>query len=113
MKTTNINLRKLISELNKQEKSIWKRVASDLKKSRRNRREVNVSVINRNSKDNETIIIPGKVLGDGAIDKKLTVAAFQFSELAKSKIEKAGGNAISIKELLEKEPKAKGVKLLG
>ncbi len=113
MKTTNINLRKLISELNKQEKPIWKRVALDLKKSRRNRREVNVSTINRNSKNNETIIIPGKVLGDGAIDKKLTVAAFQFSELAKSKIEKAGGSAISIKELLEKEPKAKGVKLLG
>ncbi len=110
-RTTNIHLRKLISELNKQDKPIWKRVASDLEKPRRTRREVNVSIINRNSKDNETVVVPGKVLGDGAIDKKLTVAAFQFTDSAKLKIEKAGGKAISIEELVKQNPK--GVKLLG
>ncbi|MBI4411449.1 MAG: 50S ribosomal protein L15 [Deltaproteobacteria bacterium] len=35
-----------------------------------------------------------KVLGDGAIDRPLTVKAARFSETAKQKIEKAGGKAI-------------------
>ncbi len=113
MKTTNIHLRRLVSKLKKQEKPIWKRVALDLEKPRRIRREVNISKINRNSKKDDIIIIPGKVLGDGVIDKNLTVAAFQFSNSAKSKIEDAGGKAISINKLLKKSPDAKGVKILG
>jgi large subunit ribosomal protein L15 len=35
--------------------------------------------------------MPIKVLGDGKIDKKLTVAASKFSATAKEKITKAGG----------------------
>ena len=35
-----------------------------------------------------------KVLGDGDVVKKLTVAAHRFSESAKSKIEQAGGTVI-------------------
>ena len=34
-----------------------------------------------------------KVLGNGEIDKKLTVRAHKFSDVAKQKIEKAGGKA--------------------
>jgi large subunit ribosomal protein L15 len=34
-----------------------------------------------------------KILGDGALDRPLTVRAHRFSETAKEKIEKAGGKA--------------------
>ena len=34
-----------------------------------------------------------KILGDGEIEKKLTVKAAKFSESAKAKIEAAGGKA--------------------
>ncbi len=111
--STNIHLRKLISELNKQKKPIWKRVAKDLEKPRRIRRIVNLSRINRYAKDGETVIVPGKVLGDGVLEKKVEIAAFQFSQSAKSKIESVGGTVLSIQELLKKNPEAKGVKLLG
>jgi large subunit ribosomal protein L18e len=111
--STNIHLRKLISDLRKQSKPIWKRVAEDLEKSRRNRRVVNLSRINRYSKEGEVVVVPGKVLGDGVLEKKLDIAAFQFSQSAIEKIKNAGGNAMTIKELLEKNPEGKGVKLLG
>ena len=39
-----------------------------------------------------------KILGEGEVDKKLTVRAHAFSEAAKAKLEKAGGAA----EILEK-----------
>lgn len=35
-----------------------------------------------------------KVLGDGEVDKKLTVSAHRFSESAKAKIEAAGGTVV-------------------
>ena len=41
-----------------------------------------------------------KVLGDGALSKKLTVRAHKFSATAKRKIEEAGGSV----ELLEGSP---------
>lgn len=34
-----------------------------------------------------------KVLGNGELEKKLTVRAHKFSDVAKEKIEKAGGKA--------------------
>jgi large subunit ribosomal protein L15 len=37
-----------------------------------------------------------KLLGDGELTKKLKVSAHRFSETAKEKIEKAGGQAIVI-----------------
>ena len=86
--STNINLRKLISSLSKSKKPIWKRIANDLEKSRRNRRVVNLSRINRYSNEGEVVIVPGKVLGDGLIENKLEIAALQFSDAAKLKIEK-------------------------
>ncbi|MCE9572207.1 MAG: 50S ribosomal protein L15 [Deltaproteobacteria bacterium] len=42
-----------------------------------------------------------KILGEGDLTKKLTVHAHRFSELAKGKIEKAGGQAL---ELATKSP---------
>jgi large subunit ribosomal protein L15 len=40
-----------------------------------------------------------KVLGDGALTKKLTVSAHRFSKSAAEKIEKAGGKVVSVPEL--------------
>ena len=37
-----------------------------------------------------------KILGEGDLTKKLTVKALRFSETAKDKIAKAGGQALSL-----------------
>jgi len=112
-KATNPILKKLIQDLikasNKNKASIWRRVAKELARPTRQRRSVNLARINKNSKANDVILVPGKVLGMGSLDHKVTVAAWQFSEAAKSKID----NAISIEELIKKNPKGSKVKIIG
>lgn len=108
----NLNLVNLINDLKKlsldQKVNIWKRIASDLERATRSRREVNLERLNRYTKANETVIVPGKLLGAGEIGHKLKVAAFRFSEKAKEKV-----SAISIRELMKENPKGKGVRIIG
>lgn len=112
MKKTNTHLKELIKNLeklaNKEKVKLWKAIANELKKATRKKREVNLFHINRITKENETIIVPGKVLGTGEINHKVNVAAFQFSDSAKKKL-----NAMTIEELMKTNPKAKGVRIIG
>lgn len=115
MKTgpTNIYVKNLIQEIkenaSKEESAFWKRIRKELERSRRNRRSVNIERLETHTKDKETIIVPGKVLGDGELTHDITVAALQFSEKAKEKIKKT----MTIKELLKENPKGKGVRIIG
>ena len=82
----------LIQELKKtaieQKVPLWKRIAEELEASSKSRRIVNIFKIDANSVDGEIIIVPGKVLGEGDLTKKVTVAALSFSEQAVGKISK-------------------------
>ena len=113
---SNPNLVRLIDELliasAKNEAKVWKDIAERIAKPRRLYAEVNISKIERYAKDNETIIVPGKVLGSGKINKKVTVAALSFSDSAKRKIEDAGGRCLTIMQLLEENPKGSGVRIM-
>lgn len=44
---------------------------------------------------------------------KPNVAAYSVSSGARSKIEAAGGRVMSIRELMDENPKGKGVRILG
>ena len=116
MKKTNVNLESLVHELkkasSKENVGIWKAVAIDLEKPTRQSRVVNLSRINRAVNDNETIVIPGKVLAGGELQRKVTIAAFKFSKQAIDKITKTG-KAISIMELLRQNPKGQNVRIIG
>lgn len=113
----NIQTQGLIQELKKQSiqnnVKIWKRIATELEKPSRKRRTVNLYNINKNAKDNDTVIIPGKVLGTGDFNKKITIVAYDISKQAIDKVKKAGSNVISIPELLNKNPKGNKVRILG
>ncbi len=115
--TTNPILKKTIEELKelsiKEKSKIWKRVADDLSKPSRNRRQVNIYKINKFSKDGELIVVPGKVLSLGSLDKKLKIAAFNFSESAKKKIIDSGCEAISLDEAAKTNPKGKNARIIG
>ncbi len=114
---SNDGLVKLIDELKKtsyeHKAKIWKTVAVKLEKPLRNMAEVNLSRIERNAKNNETVIIPGKVLGSGDVNKPLTVAAFSFSDNAKKKILGAKGKVFTIRELMEKNPEGSNIRIMG
>ena len=114
---TNPILIKLINELKKrsseQNVNIWKRIALDLEKPTRNRRIVNLSRINRYTKENEIIVVPGKVLGSGLLNHKLTIAAWQFSQGAKEKMKEAGVKILTLDEISKESPKGKRIKIIG
>jgi large subunit ribosomal protein L18e len=109
-KKTNPILVETVRAANKNEK--WAEVARVLTYPRRQRPEVNIDRINAESKAGETIVVPGKVLSLGEIDKKIKVAAFSFSEKAKEKLLSAGCQVLNIEEEIKKNPSAHGVKIL-
>jgi len=117
IKSTNPELLNLIRSLRKKtresEAKIWSAVADYLSRSKRRRITVNLSQLNRHTVTGETVVVPGKVLGAGEINHSLNVVAFPFSEQARSKILKSKGKCMSIPELIGKNPKGSGVKIIG
>jgi large subunit ribosomal protein L18e len=115
-KSKNEELESLIAHLKKasidNKVNVWKRVAEDLEKPTRSRRIVNVYKLSKYSKENDVIIVPGKVLGTGEIDHKIQVAAFTFSDEALRKIN-SKGKTLSLQELVKTNPQGKNVKILG
>ncbi len=109
--------RNLISELkkraNEQKAPIWKRVALDLERATRSRREVNLSILSRYTEDNDVVVVPGKVLGAGSIEHKITLAAFNLSKSAEEKLLKAGCKIISLLDISKESPKGKKIKIIG
>lgn len=113
---TNVYLRRLIGYLRKKareyEAPIWRAVAEYLEKPTRIRPEVNVSKINRHTSPGDVVVIPGKVLGSGVLKHQVVVAAYSFSKKAREKIESAGGRAITIPQLIEENPRGRGVRIM-
>jgi large subunit ribosomal protein L18e len=113
---TNPNLieliEKLIEKSYKEDVAIWKDVSKRLQRANRSTAEVNLSDINRYANADETILVPGKVLSNGNLDNKINVAAFKFSTKAQEKIENAGGECISISDLIEKNPKGSNIRIM-
>ncbi|MEK6827343.1 MAG: 50S ribosomal protein L18e, partial [Nanoarchaeota archaeon] len=93
-------------------KSKWLEIAGILSSPKINQIDINLNKINENAKEGETILVPGKVLSQGEIEKKIKVVAFSFSEKAKDKILKAKGEVSTISEEIKKNPEAKGIKIL-
>ncbi len=91
---------------------IWVAVARRLATPTRRLPEVNVYKINKLTSDGDTVVVPGKVLGTGDLDHKVTVSAFGFSQTAREKINEKG-TAITIEELVEKNPKGTSVIIMG
>lgn len=112
-----VNRLKLIEELRKlsreEDVNLWERIAKELSRSRSNRRRVNVWKINRYTEDGETIIVPGKVLGNGVLEHPVEVAAYRFSTSAKKKIKRVGGKAMAIEDLIKENPSGSEVKIIG
>lgn len=113
---TNYQLKLLIEELEKKylesKVKLWGRLAKDLKKPTRQRRIVNIYKIEKGAREGETVVVPGKVLNLGELNKKVKVAAFSFSKAAEEKIRKVG-EVMSIEELMKKNPEGKKVRILG
>ncbi|UCG95538.1 MAG: 50S ribosomal protein L18e [archaeon] len=109
----NPELNKLIEELSGKEEKIWKNLARRLSGPRRNLTLVNLARLNRYASNKEKIVVPGKVLGYGNIEKEILVSALSFSGEAERKIKKAGGKCYTIGELLKESPKGEKIRIFG
>ena len=98
---------------NKNDAPIWGKLAEYALKTSIERRDINLNRISQLTKENDTVVFPGKVLGTGNISHKVTLCSFSISNSAATKIVENGGKLISYSELIEQNPTGKGVVLLG
>jgi large subunit ribosomal protein L18e len=116
MSKTNPRLTSLIAELKSASREsgvdVWSDVADRLAKPRRTHAEINLGRIERYAREDETVVVPGKVLGSGALQKGVTVAAVDFSGTAETKIKQADGSAIRLEQALEQNPDGENVRVL-
>ncbi len=114
MSKTNPRLRSLIDELRSasSDADVWGDVAERLEKPRRTHAEVNLGRIDRYAREDETVVVPGKVLGSGALRTGVTVVAVDFSSTAETKIEAASGDALRLEQALERNPDGENVRVI-
>lgn len=108
---TNPVLVETLEVLQRQEAPVWGAVRQNLGKVNRQRPEVNISDIERDAEEGETVVVPGKVLGSGRLTKKVTVAAFDVSKGARQEIEREG-EFMFIQDLVDENPEGEGVRII-
>ncbi|ERG95146.1 50S ribosomal protein L18e [Haloquadratum walsbyi] len=115
MSKTNPRLDSLIAELKAKSRAsnatVWQDIADRLEKPRRTHAEVNLGRIERYAREDETVVVPGKVLGSGVLQKNVTVAAVDFSSTAQTKIEQVG-DAEYLREYVKENPEGSNVRVI-
>jgi large subunit ribosomal protein L18e len=111
-----LELKKLVAFLersaSKNKAKVWKTVAKLLSKASRKKNGVSVVKLSRVTKANEVVIIPCKMLSGGELKHALTVAVWKASKKAVEQVTKAGGSVITIKTLVEKNPKGSKTRII-
>lgn len=90
----------------------WINVASELSKPRRLIKNMNLEEIDKQTKEGESVIIPGKVLSKGDLNKKIKVIALSYSENARQKLLNNKNEINYIIDEIKKNPNASGLRLL-
>jgi large subunit ribosomal protein L18e len=83
-------------------------IAKILSGPTRNIKDMNLDEISGKAKEKETVVIPGKVLGRGRIEKKCRIIALKFSEKAVEKLKNHKIDFSTISQELEKNKKIEG-----
>lgn len=114
-KFTDEGKKEIILSLKKQylkdKKPLWDDLAKRLNKPSRNMPAVNLSKIEQNTKENDIVVVAGKILSNGNLSKKITLSSFKISKEALEKISEAKCKYIDISELI-KSKKLSGVKIM-
>ena len=100
----------IVKTINLAKKNNHLDLAKKLSGPRKNYKNLNLDELNEI--DGDSILVIGKILGRGEINKKIGIAALDFSDKAKEKLEKAGCDIKSIKQALDNDLKLKGVKII-
>jgi len=99
---TNPVLKETIEKLRKSKRKICLLVADELEKATRSRPEANLWKIDKCTQEGDLVVVPGKVLSEGELTHKITLAAFSYSGKSLEKL-KGKAKIVSFDELM-KEP---------
>jgi large subunit ribosomal protein L18e len=102
----------LVETINLAKKNNLLELAKKLTRPTRMQAKINLEELGKEVKDGEKIIIPGKILGNGNIDKKITVIALAFSAGAKEKLKKAGCETKFLIKEIEENKTLKGIRII-
>ena len=94
------------------QKTAWLQIAKLIAGPARKYSNFNLDQIDAKSKDGETILIAGKVLGTGNLTKKVKICALAFSHSALERLKRSKHEACFIKDEIKSNPSAKGIKLI-
>ena len=97
----------------KNEAAIWSKLADLALKPSSTKCTVNLTRINKITKENDVLFVPGKVLGTGNMSHKITLSSFSMSTTAANKIIQSGGNIMVYSDMIKKYPTGKGVRIFG
>ncbi|CCC82292.1 50S ribosomal protein L18e [Thermoproteus tenax] len=113
---TDMRLRTLVRFLRiasrKNDAPIWSYLAELIERPRRRRVAVNIGKVDRLASDGDIVVIPGKLLGAGKLEKRVTVAVLSATKSAAESVLRAGGELVSIPELVRRNPKGSRVKIV-
>ena len=109
-----LHMVKELKQASKKNKApIWAKLANLALKSSSSMRVVNLTRIDKVTKKDDILFVPGKVLGTGNISHKITLCSFSISTTAAKKIIESGGEIIRSSDMIQKYPTGKGVILIG
>lgn len=90
----------------------WIKIAQIISGPTRQYASINLKEIDKNSSEGDTIVIPGKVLGSGVLNKKVKICALRFSSSALDKMKSSKSEAVILIEEIKKNPNAQGIKVM-
>lgn len=90
----------------------WMEIAKILSGSTRKHPSLNLKEIDEKSSIGDTIIVPGKILSQGELKKRIKVSAIAISSQAKDKLKHSKSEFVHLNEEIKKNPKAEGIKIL-
>ena len=97
----------------KNDAPIWSKLAKLVLKPASAKKVVNLTKLNSVTKENDVVVVPGKILGTGNISHKITICSFSISNSAAKKIIDSGSQILSFSSMIEKFPTGKGVNIIG
>ena len=91
---------------------IWSLAADQLSRPRRGRAVLDLNHISRSTKPDSIVLVAGKLLGSGVIKHRVVIGAFAYSQSAREKVERAGGQCMTIEDFVTRYPKGSNVTIM-
>ena len=91
---------------------LWRDIARRLSGGSRRYATINVGKLSSLSKEGEILIVPGSVLGEGKLDKKVVIAGLRATRSALEKITASGSTFKSLKDLASENPKPANARIM-